>query len=280
MKYSDIHIHGYYSDGKGWPVEFAEKALQKNIYNLGFSDHTPIPIENSWSMKLESLENYVSNIEKIKIDFNNKLNIYLGIELDYIEKIDVKKYIEFDKLQLDYFLGAVHYLYSEKLDKYLEVDGTEKEFDYLVMEGFEGDIRKTYAAYYNNARNMIKEYKPKVIAHMDVIVKNNRGSKFFNEKDNEYITEVEKTLDVVKEYNVYIEINPGGMAKGYMDRPYPSEYILKRCLEKKIAITINSDAHIPRNIAFRFGRIIEDIKELGFTEAMIFNNGVWEKDYL
>ena len=275
MKYSDMHMHGNHSDGKGWPFEFALEAATKDIDTLGFSDHSPIPFNNEWSMKLNSMGKYVDSILTLKNEFRGRINIYLGMELDYIPDTDVKKHIGFKHLPLDYFIGSVHYIYSKKLDRFLEVDSSADDFKYLVTEGFDGDGRKVYESYYSNVRDMIKEYRPVFTAHVDLVTKNNGKNLYFDVNESAYLYEVDKTLDVAKTYGTIIEVNMGGMAKGYMNSPYPSVYILRECQKRGIPITMNSDAHRPSDMAYHFDSVMRNLKKIGFREIMQYKKGRW-----
>jgi len=275
MKYSDMHTHGCYSDGKENFSDFVKSAEKKGIISLGFSDHSPVPIENVWSMKRSFLEEYFNEIDLIKDSTSNNIDIYAGMELDYIPGIDVKKYIDFKNLPLDYFIGSVHYIYSNVLGKYLEVDGPPDQFEILVKEGFKGSGEDVYKAYYNNVREMICTYAPVVAAHIDLITKNNKDNMYFDTGSVEYLLEVEETLDTIKLYGTIIEINAGGMSRGYMDRPYPSDYILNKCTEKEIPVMLNSDAHSPNTLAYEFDNIIEYVKKIGIKEIIVYQKGNW-----
>ncbi|MDX1357516.1 MAG: histidinol-phosphatase [Clostridia bacterium] len=275
MRYSDMHTHGDYSDGRGSFKKFMESAREKGIVSLGFSDHSPVPIDNGWSMKKESLPGYLSDLESVKQKSSGGPEIYAGLELDYIPGINVKEYIGFDGLPLDYFLGSVHYVYSDKQGEYFTVDGSFESFDYLVKKGFEGNGKAVFKAYYNNVREMIASYVPAVIAHIDLVTKNNRRGIYFDTGSDEYKNEIEKTLDIVKLYGSIVEINTGGMSRGYMDKPYPSEYILYKCLEKGIPVAMNSDAHSPDALAYGFENVLTLIKAIGFNEIITYQNGTW-----
>jgi len=275
MGYSDMHTHGGYSDGKGTFLEFIKSAAEKNITSLGFSDHSPVPLNNSWSMKKSSLDSYFKELNDIKKNHSAGINVYAGMELDYIPGIDVKGYIGFDNLPMDYFIGSVHYVYSQKLDKYLEVDGPAEDFKFLVEAGFGGNIEAVYKSYYNNVREMISAYVPTIIAHMDLITKNNNGGMYFKTDCESYIAEVEETLDTIKLYGTIIEINSGAMSRGYTDSPYPSIYILEKCLEKGIPVALNSDAHSPETLAYEFYTIIDSIKKMGYRELISYQKRKW-----
>lgn len=275
MKYSDMHTHGCYSDGKGNFSDFVKSAEEKEIISLGFSDHSPVPIENVWSMKRPLLEEYFNKIDLIKGSVSKNIDIYAGMELDYIPGIDVKKYIDFENLPLDYFIGSVHYIYSSVLEKYLEVDGPLDQFKILVKDGFSGKGEEVYKSYYNNVREMICTYAPVVAAHIDLITKNNKDNIYFDTCSLDYLAEVEDTLDTIKLYGTIIEINAGGMSRGYMDRPYPSDYILNKCIEKEIPVALNSDAHSPDTLAYEFDNIIEYVKKIGIKEIIVYQKGNW-----
>ncbi|MBN2557950.1 MAG: histidinol-phosphatase [Clostridia bacterium] len=275
MLVSDMHMHGDYSDGAGRLSDFADGAIEKGLMSVGFSDHAPVPVENTWSMKRSLLDEYINEANEIKTSGAYGIDIFTGLELDYIEDIDVRGYIGFEGLPLDFFLGSVHYVYSRRLGKHMEVDGTPDEFLFLVEEGFEGDAGKVFRTYYNNVRRMIRKYRPKIAAHLDLVSKNNVNFRFFDESGKEYMAEVEKTLDAIKENGVIVEINAGGMSRGYMKNPYPSGKILERCRDKGIRIALNSDAHRPADIAYGFCDIIKQIRLMGFREIMVFKNGEW-----
>jgi histidinol-phosphatase (PHP family) len=275
MKYSDMHTHGDFSDGRGTFGEFISSAAEKGIWSIGLSDHSPVPLDNRWSMKKESLADYIRELESVKEYPADGPDIFAGLELDYIPGIDVKKYIGFDNLPLDYFLGSVHYIYSKKLDEYLTVDGPAESFKHLVNDGFEGNADAVFKSYYNNVREMVSDYKPEIIAHIDLVTKNNGNNSYFDTGSDDYKSEINKTLDIVKQYGSIVEINTGGMSRGYMDRPYPSEYILYKCLEKGIPVAVNSDAHSPDSLAHGFDYVTAAIRKMGFSEIRTYRNNSW-----
>ena len=57
-------------------------------------------------------------------------------------------------------------------------------------------------------------------------------------------------LDEIVKTDVIVEINTGGISRGWRKTPYPSLDILKKIFSKNIPITISSDAHTVENIDF------------------------------
>jgi histidinol-phosphatase (PHP family) len=267
-------MHGSFSDGRGKPMEFAEAGAAIKLKAVGLSDHSPVPLENNWSMKKNRLEDYIKTISEVKAEYG-KIGIYTGLELDFIENLDVKGYVDFDNLGLDYHIGAVHYIYSRQLDRYLEVDGSRSEFEFLVNEGFGGDAAAAYSKYYETVRMMVEKYKPPVAAHLDLIVKNNGDGFFFDEDDPRYADEVEKTLDAALRTGTMLEVNTGGLSRGYVDRPYPAYWILDRCRRKGVGVVLNSDAHSPETVGYGFRETVKTLKKTGFERLYDFHGGKW-----
>ncbi len=271
MTDSNLHTHGKYSDGLGELEEFVKKAISYKMSSLGFSTHSPVPFLNEWSMKKSNIQNYLSDVQSLKKKYYNKLNIYLGMELDYIENIDIKEYIGFDKLPLDYYIGAVHYIYLSKEDDYKCVDDDYMTFKDILINEFNNDMVAMYTKYFETYREMVKKYKPPILAHLDLIKKNNRGNRFFREDEVEYVKQIHETLIEVKQSDAVLEINTGGMARGYTNEPYPSLWILKECKKLGIKITISADAHQPDMVNYNFKLAYNHAKKAGYEYFYQFN---------
>ncbi|HOD93268.1 MAG TPA: histidinol-phosphatase [Clostridia bacterium] len=272
-KLNTIHLHTRYSDGLNDAYEYIEEAIKQGLSSIGISDHSPVPLKSSWAMKKEDLPRYIEELNYLKKIYGKNINIYTGMELDYIQGLDVKGYIDFDELDLDYYIGSVHYIYSELIDGYGTADNTQDMVEKLLNEGFNGDSLAFYTRYYQTVREMIKEYNPILIAHFDVLEKRNIKKILFDPESEGYKVQVEMSLDLIKESCV--EVNTGAMAKD-IDVLYPSEYILKRCIEKNISVSINSDCHFISGLSFAYEKAIHLLKKTGFNYVHVFD-GVMKK---
>lgn len=276
IRYSDLHMHGDYSDGRGSLREFAQSALAGGLDTIGFSDHSPVPLKNAWSTKKEKFSSYVDEVIELKKEYEGRLDILLGVELDYIDGMDVKGYMGFDDIPFDYFIGSVHYVYSDILGGYHEVDGPPEEFDYLFEKGFGSDADRLVKQYYSSVRKMASAYRPDFIGHIDLVKKNNTGGKYFSENSRQYMREVNDTLDTIKGFKIPIEINTGAISRGYTKTPYPSEHIMDLCFQKGIKITLNSDAHRPDDVAYMFDEMMIYAGDSGFREILMNKAGDWK----
>ena len=73
-----------YSDGKSTPREHVEEVLRQGLVKLGFSEHSPLPFDNTFSVKSERMPEYVAEIAALKEEFKDKIEILCGLEADYI----------------------------------------------------------------------------------------------------------------------------------------------------------------------------------------------------
>ena len=85
-------------------------------------------------------------------------------------------------------------------------------------------------------------------------------------------------LDAAAANGCVIEVNTGGIARGTVDEVYPSPWIIKRCLEKKIPMNVNSDAHQPTMIDAHISNGKEVLRECGYREVRILLDGNWRDE--
>lgn len=73
-----------------------------------------------------------------------------------------------------------------------------------------------------------------------------------------------------------MEINTGGISRGYTAEMYPSEWILKLIREMDIPVVLNSDAHHPDWIDSYYSEALKILKRLGFSHQRVLYNGRWQ----
>lgn len=270
---SNYHTHCLFCDGKGRPEDYVKEAIKLGFTSLGFSSHAPLPFPTEWTMKEENLTLYIDEIKNLKEKYKNQIEIYCGLEIDYLEGISGPNSTKFKDLPLDYTIGSVHLIKNENTGNYLPIDNTKEDYKKILEVFFKGHIKAFTAEYYRLIREMLSNHKPHILGHIDLIRKNN--SDYFSEEEDWYRQQVFETLDLIKDSKVILEVNTGAMARGYLSTPYPSFWILKRCCEMDIPITLNSDAHSPENLNFYFKESLNLIKQAGYRNIYEMNKGSW-----
>ena len=81
------------------------------------------------------------------------------------------------------------------------------------------------------------------VLHLDLITKLNRGNRFFDESAPRYQKAALEALHAVDPCATLLEINTGGMARGYRDAPYPALFLLREWRSMGGQIILTSDSH-------------------------------------
>ena len=75
MRYSNLHNHSDFSDGKHTPEENVLSAIEKNMMSLGFSDHSFTACDPSYCMWEEKYDAYKQEINRLKQKYAKQLPI-------------------------------------------------------------------------------------------------------------------------------------------------------------------------------------------------------------
>jgi histidinol-phosphatase (PHP family) len=272
MIFQDWHTHNLLcSHAIGSIEDYVNKAIEKGLDLIGISDHfsyeclkgiESIPYEE-YAMKIEDLEPYVSSVLNLKKKYQNKIDIKLAFELDFIENQvrAHKPYLEKFSEHLDYILGSVHVLLRR--GKLFAFDDSRFLRDYLLYE----NTNEIYIEYYNTMQNMINSpyFSFDIISHFDLPKKFNKRP-----ENPEVVTDYEDmTLELIKKKDLAIEINTSGLRKKVGEQ-YPSNEIIKKIYDLDIPILLGSDAHHPNEIGYNFNEMIKLIKMIGFNQLAYF----------
>ncbi|MCI0751093.1 MAG: histidinol phosphatase, partial [Flammeovirgaceae bacterium] len=130
--------------------------------------------------------------------------------------------------------------------------------------------------YFQLMREMIITSSPDIVGHLDKIKIQNSNNKFFSEEASWYRDEIIKTIGVIKDAGVIVEVNTRGLYLGKSSTTYPSPWILETLCQKGIPITINSDAHHPGDLINKFRTTATMLKEIGFKKIMVLREGKWK----
>ncbi len=183
----NFHSHTNYCDGRNSAEEMIAEAIKLGVKSYGFSSHAPVPFPNKWSLKKENLDNYINEINVLKEKYKDKIEIYCGLETDYIAKCSGASFFRHIK-SLDYLFGSIHYLYENPWTDLFEIDGSLKSFQAGFKQIFKNDPIAITKRFYELTRKMISNDMPDVIAHIDKIKINIRKLVPNLEKQNWYLS--------------------------------------------------------------------------------------------
>lgn len=278
MKLTNFHTHTILSDGSETAENMVIAAIDKKFDVLGFSEHSPIPFYSDWNMKFENLCKYFDEIKSVKEKYSDKIEIYTGLEVDYIENIcGIDTWKNYNP---DYTIGSVHYLRQFDNNEFFTLDYSKELFQKGLEEIFGNDIKKLVKEYYSAISKMVTIQKPEIVGHLNLITKFNKGNYFFDESEKWYKDIVAETLEVISKNNVIIEINTRGFYRKLTDEFYPSHSILEQCFKLKIPVMINSDAHQSSELDKNIAEAKKTLLETGFKDVAVLIKNKWQKTEL
>ncbi len=259
--------------------------------SIGFSDHSPLPFENSFALREDQVSNYCNTILSLKNQSyesgmadsglssfqlpSTAINIFLGLEVDFIPGASPPFSHLTETYPMDFLLGSVHLVRNGALSDLWFIDGPDPAtYDDGLNKLFGGDIRKGVTAYYRQINEMVTTNKMDIVGHLDKIKMHNRN-RLFSEEESWYLSLVDETLDIIKQNGVIVEVNTRGIYKRRCTSTFPGPSVLEKILRMKIPVTISSDAHSPHEITMLFPEIKKMLWGIGFREIMDLSSNGW-----
>jgi len=221
----DYNFHSHTvlcSHASGTEREYIEAAISAGISEWGFSDHIPFIFpdgkENSYRVPVAQVQEYIDTVNALKEEYKDRINIYLGFEMEYYEEF-------FDQMVENARNWGAEYLILGQHSV-----GNEPEFFFWSTEPTENaEYLKDYVSRVVSA---IKSGVITYVAHPDMF-------NFVGDEDI-YNEEMRKILKAAEEYNVPLEINFLGIRD---NRSYPTERFWKLAKDYDISVVFGFDAH-------------------------------------
>lgn len=275
MKLTNYHTHCHFCDGKGSAEEVLEKAKQLGYQALGFSSHAPLPFANDYSMQQQDLTRYIKTINALKNQ--QQIEVYLGLEIDYLQDYIQPADSKWRELGLDYVIGSVHaLLFSAERNDMLSVDGLDDDVDYLLYDVYQNNSRKLVEDYYQKVTDLCRSGGFDILGHYDLVKKHNRRLNFFDESASWYRDVAISSLDSVAKSGVIMEVNFGGMLRGATDDVYPPLWLLKEAFQRHIPVQINADAHAPHHLGVHQEYCRDLLLQAGYQTQRVLLDKKWQ----
>ena len=294
MQNFNLHTHSVYSDGKSQPREIVEEAVRQGLTTLGFSEHSPLPFDNNFSVKSADMPSYVAEIAQLKEEFKDKIDLYCALEADFLTGVSEPFAVTKEKYHLDYLMGGVHLVIEPALrqaqgpkvvepvktptistDEIWFIDGPKWEvYDEGLQKFFDNDIRRAVRRFFEQSNEMIENEQFDIIAHFDKIKMHNRD-RYFHEDETWYRKLALETLDLIREKGLVMEINTRGIYKKRYNGFYPSPWLMEEACNMGIPAIISADAHHFSEITLEFTAAEEALKKAGYRSVVNFKDGCW-----
>ena len=170
----------------------------------------------------------------------------------------------------DYWIGRVHYQAGN--GRFYAADWGEEHFTACRDELFGGDALAVAEGYFREVCR-VAEKKPPILGHLDLITKLNGGSRFFDEDSPRYKAAALEALHAADPAATLLEINTGGVSRGYRTAPYPALFLLREWRRMGGRIILTSDAHSADTVVYGYGQSAALAKAAGFAKSVLLTLG-------
>ena len=238
----------------GEPTEYAARAVELGLTEIGFTDHSPMPRDDfdNWRMRSDQLDEYVEKVRHAQRE-HPQLTIKLALEVDYLPGYEEWIRELATRHPWDYFIGSVHYV-SDSWD----VDNPAKLSEWNHRDPFE-----VWTTYFDRLTMAAASGLFEIIGHADL-------PKIFGHRPQQDCTPLyERFLTAAKKTDTAIELNTAGLRKDCREI-YPNPTLLDTAFRLGIPITFGSDAHAIGEVGMNLKDAIELAHSVGYKHSLRF----------
>ena len=274
---ANYHTHlSLCGHAEGMSEDYVKVAIEEGYHTLGMSDHGPIKPEfmskedfiYNWldrQMTYEDFVNvYLPDCIKSKEKYKNLINLYIGVEIEYLHPFH-EYYVELRK-KLDYMNLGMHFYYHNG----------------KLINSFEDSNYENICDYANSAILAMETGLFDILVHPEVFMYSYKDVNGNNTFDDECKRISRLVIESAIKNDVYLEINVGGIFKVTSNKKVLGQYAYPRDEFWKIVseypeakVIIGVDAHKPKHLrakeikmAYEFAKkhnitVLEEVKTIG-----------------
>lgn len=205
---------------------YIENAIRRGLKIFGFSDHTPqwFPGDYYSRMRMypQALPEYCATVRKLQKEYAGRLEIPLGLEVEYYPAIFPELISRLRDQGIDYLLLGQHWVGNEMDEPY---SGTPTEDESTLRRYCDQTIAAMETGLFT------------YLAHPDLIC-------FVGDRKI-YENHMRRLCRAARDTNTPLEINFLGIVSG---RNYPDERLWALAAEEGCQVVFGIDAHCPEHI--------------------------------
>lgn len=230
----------------GTETEYVECALEAGLEILGFSDHSPYVFPGDYyshfRMRPALLEGYVHTILALREQYRGRIQIPLGLELEYYPALLPQLLPILKDQPLDYLILGQHCLGNEIDDHYSgRATADKRHLERYCDQSIEAMHTGLYTYF----------------AHPDLLNYVGGDEKF-------YRSQMRRICREANQCKIPLEINLLGMLE---EKHYPNERFWEIAAEEGSTVVLGRDAHRPQQLLLEEyeRRALEMVRRFGLT---------------
>lgn len=243
---ANYHTHTWRCNhAKGKEFQYVENAISAGLEILGFSDHSPYIFpegHNAWfRMRIVQLKGYTQTILELRKTYAGKIEIPLGLEMEYYPALLPKLLPILRDYPLDYVILGQHFV------------GNEYDAPYTGRH-IEG--AKLLERYTDQTIDAMQTGMYTYFAHPDLLC--------FVGDEKYYKEQVRRTCREAKSCGIPLEINLVGIRE---QKHYPRPLFWEVAAEEGCDVIFGRDAHEPEALLQRDPerKALEIVKKYGLN---------------
>lgn len=274
MNLTNYHSHCSFCDGRAPFEEFVKEAIRQGFYSYGVSSHAPLPFPTQWTMEWGQMEAYLDEFKNLRSKYADEIELYVGLEIDYLNEESNPSVARFTELPLDYRIGSVHLLY-DAAGEVVDIDCSPAVFKERVDRHFNGDVLRVVRMYFDRLFRMVELGGFDILGHADKMHYN--ASCYHPGLLDEpwYEALMKDYFSLVASRGYLVEIN----TKAYdsLGTFYPNSRYWELMKEYQIKVLVNSDAHYPERINAGRMEALRLLQAKGFATVAELHQGSWRE---
>lgn len=252
---ADCHMHTELcGHAVGTPYEMLKAVCDAGLAGAVMTEHLPLKAEfdpeGIYSMRGDVDLLYVAELRDLRYDWDGA-DLVIGAESDWLS-VDpawtAESVRSARKAGVEVVLGSVHFL-----------DGWAFDDPDYMSEWEKRDVDKVWEQYFTEWCKAASSGLFDVMSHPDLVKKFG----YYPSHPNDFYDEAAR---VAGEADVLVEVSSAGWRKPCKEQ-YPSVDFIKRLKAQGVGFTLGSDAHDPKEVAYRLNDIADLLLSLGVTQC-------------
>ena len=265
MRYSDLHTHTVFSDGKHTVEELVQMAIQIGMPAVGISDHSFTVFDQRYCMKDGRIDEYLAEIRRVQAKYQDRIEVCAGLEYDGYSELESRE-------GFDYLIGSCHYIRVYD-GTYHSVDHAYDEHWDPIKGYFNGDPVPYARAYFDTYEARTRAHRPDILGHFDLVTKFNA----IGPESPEYRKMSVEALEACLQITPVIELNTKPIVRQWKNEPFPGPFLLKEVLRLGGKVILSGDFHGPEPLTGWFAEGEELLRSVGFKSMVVMRNGKLEE---
>jgi len=264
-----VSVHGghsgqFCSHAKDTLEAIVQAYMEQGYPWVGITEHMP-PVSDAYLYPeerdagldavalMQRFTEYMAVCRRLQAKYADRIQLFVGFETEnYSGSIELARKL-IDRFSPDYIVGSIHHV------KDIPFDYSPKMYKQAADRS--GGLDGLYAGYFDRQHEMIRDLKPRVIGHLDII----------RIYDPEYRARLMKVpiwervvrnLQLIQQLDLILDFNLRPLARGEKE-PYLCEPILRKAVEMGISVVPGDDSHGKDSIGAHMQAAIKMLQEAG-----------------